>query len=212
MSARQIARLGLALLGTYLIVEALAQGVNSVTARPLLILEKDATVPELINSMIASTAIGLGCSRIRDASRRDPDLEEQILGALVVFRFSRPRCSFEDAGFGDLIDLRVGDARDTLQDCGGSVDLVLLDGFKDIELEVLQILQPQLRPGVLVFTDSIFALKADHTDRRRYVADPQNGFRAVVLPLEDGMEATVYTGAGTPTLGRTTGHGETLPG
>ncbi len=105
------------------------------------------------------------------------------------------RANFAEAGVGDLVDLRVGDARETLRDCGGSVDLVLLDGFKDIELEVLQILQPQLRPGALVFTDNIFTFKADNADKRRYVADPRNGFRAVVLPLKDGMEAAVYTGA-----------------
>jgi predicted O-methyltransferase YrrM len=105
------------------------------------------------------------------------------------------RANFAEAGVGDLMDLRVGDARETLRDCGGSVDLVLLDGFKDIELEVLQILQPQLRPGALVFTDNIFTFKADNADKRRYVADPRNGFRAVVLPLKDGMEAAVYTGA-----------------
>ena len=108
------------------------------------------------------------------------------------------RANFAEAGVGDLIDLRVGDARETLQDCGGPVDLVLLDGFKDIELEVLQILQPQLRPGALVFTDNIFTFKADNADKRRYVADPRNGFRAVVLPLKDGMEVAVYTGTGSP--------------
>jgi predicted O-methyltransferase YrrM len=106
------------------------------------------------------------------------------------------RANFAEAGVGDLIDLRVGDARETLQDCGGSVDLVLLDGFKDIELEVLRLLQPQLRPGALVFTDNVFTFKADNADKRRYVADPRNGFRAVVLPLKDGMEAAVYTGIG----------------
>jgi hypothetical protein len=27
------------------------------------------------------------------------------------------------------------------------------------------------------------------------MADPRNGFRAIVLPLKDGMEVAVYTGA-----------------
>jgi len=106
------------------------------------------------------------------------------------------RANFAEAGVGDLIDLRLGDARETLRDCGGPVDLVLLDGFKDIELEVLRILQPQLRSGALVFTDNIFTFKADNADKRRYIADPRNGFRAIVLPLKDGMEAAVYTGTG----------------
>ena len=104
------------------------------------------------------------------------------------------RANFSEAGVADLIDLRVGDARETLKDCGGSLDLVLLDGWKDIELDVLRILQPQLRRGALVFTDNIFTFEADNRGQREYMADPRNGFRAVVLPLKDGMEAAVYTG------------------
>ncbi len=104
------------------------------------------------------------------------------------------RANFAEAGVGDLIDLRVGDARETLKDCGGPLDLVLLDGWKDIELDVLRILQPQLRRGALVFTDNIFTFEADNRGQREYMADPRNGFRAVVLPLKDGMEAAVYTG------------------
>ncbi len=106
------------------------------------------------------------------------------------------RANFAEAGVSDLIDLRIGDARETLKDCGGSLDLVLLDGWKDIELEVLRLLQPQLRPGSLVFTDNIFTFEADNRDQRDYMGDPRNGFRAVVLPLKDGMEAAVYTGTG----------------
>ena len=105
------------------------------------------------------------------------------------------RTNFAEAGVGDLIDLRVGDARETLKDCGGPLDLVLLDGWKDIELDVLKILKPQLRPGALVFTDNVFTFRADNQGQREYMANPHNGFRAVVLPIKDGMEAAVYSGA-----------------
>jgi len=109
------------------------------------------------------------------------------------------RANFAEAGVGDLIDLRVGDARETLKECGGPLDMVLLDGWKDIELDVLRLLQPQLRPGALVFTDNIFSFVADNRGQREYMGDPRNGFRAVVLPLKDGMEAAVYTGTYTGT-------------
>ena len=105
------------------------------------------------------------------------------------------RANFAEAGVSELIDLRVGDARETLKDCGGPLDLVLLDGWKDIELDVLRILEPQLRRGALVFTDNISTFKADNQGQREYMADPRNGFRAIVLPLKDGMEMAVYTGA-----------------
>ena len=103
------------------------------------------------------------------------------------------RANFAEAGVSELVDLRVGDARETLKDCGGPLDLVLLDGWKDIELDVLRILLPQLSPGALVFTDNIFTFEADNRGQREFMADPRNGFRAMVLPLKDGMEMAVYT-------------------
>lgn len=105
------------------------------------------------------------------------------------------RANFAEAGVSEIIDLRVGDARETLKNCGGPLDLVLLDGWKDIELDVLRTIQPQLRRGALVFTDNIFTFEADNRAQRKYMADPGNGFRAVVLPVKDGMEMAVYTGA-----------------
>ncbi len=102
--------------------------------------------------------------------------------------------NFAQAGVSEFIDLRVGDARETLKDCGGPLDLVLLDGWKDIELDVLRILQPQLRAGALVFTDNIRTFQADNRRQREYMADPRNGFRGIVMPLKDGMEVAVYTG------------------
>jgi predicted O-methyltransferase YrrM len=104
------------------------------------------------------------------------------------------RRNFAEAGVSELIDLRVGDARETLKDCGGELDLVLLDGFKDIELDVLRALKPQLRRGALVFTDNIHTFRADNEEHHAYMANPTNGFRTIVLPLKDGMEMAVYTG------------------
>ena len=104
------------------------------------------------------------------------------------------RANFAEAEVSEFIDLRIGDARETLKDCGGPLDLVLLDGWKDIEVDVLRVLKPQLRRGALVFTDNIFTFRGDNEGQREYMADPQNGFRAIVLPLKDGMEMAVYTG------------------
>jgi predicted O-methyltransferase YrrM len=119
----------------------------------------------------------------------------QVIGSEILpEKAAVARANFVEAGLSDFIDLRVGDARETLKDCGGPLDLVVLDGWKDIELDVLRILQPQLRRGALVFTDNIFTFKADNQGQREYMADPRNGFRGVVLPLKEGMEMAVYTG------------------
>jgi predicted O-methyltransferase YrrM len=118
-----------------------------------------------------------------------------VIGTEIVpEKAEAARRNFAEAGVSELIDLRVGDARETLKDCGGELDLVLLDGFKDIEVDVLRALKPQLRHRALVFTDNIHTFKADNEEHHAYMADPTNGFRTIVLPLKDGMEMAVYTG------------------
>ena len=42
----------------------------------------------------------------------------------------------------------------------------------------------------------LWRFEADNRGQREYMADPRNGFRAIVLRLKDGMEAAVYTGSG----------------
>ncbi len=45
-----------------------------------------------------------------------------------------------------------------------------------------------------MFSDNIHTFEADNREQLEYMADPRNGFRAIVLPLKDGMEVAVYTG------------------
>lgn len=94
------------------------------------------------------------------------------------------------AGFADLVEIRAGDARATLRDVGGPVDLVLLDGEYAHYLPVLRLLEPQLRPGAVIVADN--ALDPDYLD---YVRNPANGYRSTLAPLGDGrnIELTTWT-------------------
>ena len=47
---------------------------------------------------------------------------------LEASKAARARANLEAAGLADLVDIRVGDARETLVDVGGDINLVLLDG------------------------------------------------------------------------------------
>lgn len=104
----------------------------------------------------------------------------------------RALANFEEAGVAKWVDLRIGDARETLKDCGGPVDLLLLDGWKDIELDILKTVEPQLRSGALVFLDNVDTFKVDNRELLDYMADPASGYRSVLLPLKDGMQMSVY--------------------
>src|SRR5690349_15700226 len=65
------------------------------------------------------------------------------------------RRSFGEAGLADAVDLRVGDALETLRDITSDVSVVFLDGWKNIYLPVLQMLEPALKPGALVVADDL---------------------------------------------------------
>jgi predicted O-methyltransferase YrrM len=69
------------------------------------------------------------------------------------------RRNIDEAGLSDFVEIREGDAQQTLQNPGGSVDMVLLDGFKQLYLPMLQMLTPHLRRGAIVVADNIFTFR-----------------------------------------------------
>lgn len=98
------------------------------------------------------------------------------------------RRNIDEAGLNDVVEIREGDAQQTLQDPGGSVDMVLLDGFKQLYLPMLQLLTPRLRKGAVVVADNIFTFRFALAPYVSYVQGPANGFLSMTLFLGDGME------------------------
>ena len=102
------------------------------------------------------------------------------------------RANLDEAGVGDAVTVLVGDALETLIDVPGPVGLALLDGWKDLYVPVLRLLEPKLAPGALVAgDDSTFPALADYL---KYVRDPANGYVSVAFPVEDGVEISSWTG------------------
>ncbi len=100
--------------------------------------------------------------------------------------------NLREAGVGAAVTILEGDALQTLADVPGPVGLALLDGWKDLCLPVLRLLEPKLAPGALVAgDDSNFPGMADYL---AYVRDPANGYVTVAFPVEDGMEISCWTG------------------
>jgi predicted O-methyltransferase YrrM len=102
------------------------------------------------------------------------------------------RANLEAAGVGARVTILIGDALQTLAEVPGPVGLVLLDGWKDLCLPVLRLLEPRLAPGALVVADDItFPSMADYL---AYVRDPASGYVSVEFPVGDGMEISSWTG------------------
>ena len=96
-----------------------------------------------------------------------------------------------EAGLSECAEVRLGDARETLADIPAPIDLVLLDGGKELYLPMLQMLAPKLRPGAVVLADNIRTFRRALAPYVAYVQSGRNGFRSLTLPLKDGLEYSV---------------------
>ena len=94
---------------------------------------------------------------------------------------ARARANLEAAGLADLVEIREGDALETLKDVGGEVDLLLLDGAFSLYLPILRLIEPRLRPGAAILAENAF--EPDYLD---HVRTPANGYFSQALPLDEG--------------------------
>ena len=99
-----------------------------------------------------------------------------------------------DAGLDRFVDVRVGDARETLKAAGGPVDFLLLDSWIPLVRPVMDAVAPQLRPGAIVVCDNVQIYEREYLDYTSFVRNPGNGFRSVLLSHEGGLEISVKLG------------------
>lgn len=101
-------------------------------------------------------------------------------------KITAAQANLDEAGVADPVTILAGDALATLADIPGPIGLVLLDGWKDLCLPVLRLLEDRLAPGALVVADDTsFTSMAGYLE---YVRDPANGYVTTAFPVEDGME------------------------
>jgi len=95
------------------------------------------------------------------------------------------------AGLHNYVELRRGDALQTLRDLPLEVTVVFLDGMKELYVPVLKLLEPALQPGALVMADDIELFPAALEPYLNYVREPGNGYVSVTVPIGDGIEVSV---------------------
>jgi predicted O-methyltransferase YrrM len=96
-----------------------------------------------------------------------------------------------EAGLDGVAEVRLGDALQTLRDVPSPIDLVLLDGWKDLYLPMIEMLAPKLRPGAVVLADNVRTFKRALAAYLDYVQSGRNGFQSVTLPFPSGFEYSV---------------------
>ncbi|OBK79320.1 O-methyltransferase [Mycobacterium sp. 1274761.0] len=133
---------------------------------------------------VVEFGMSLGISAIHLASAvRDNGAGRVVTTELSAHKVAVAGRNFVDAGLDDVITVLHGDALETLASVEGPVQFVLLDGWKDLYLQVLHLLEPRLAPGALVVADntSMPGLQP-YLD---YLRDPANGYVSVHFPVRD---------------------------
>ena len=118
-----------------------------------------------------------------------------VIGSeLEPSKHAKAREHLREAGLDSFADVRLGDAAQTLADVVAPIDMVLLDGWKDLYLPILKLLQPKLRPRAVVLADNIFTFRKALRPYVEYVQSGANGFVSSTLDIADGFELSVFTG------------------
>jgi predicted O-methyltransferase YrrM len=144
--------------------------------------------PELIVEF--GTSFGLSTIHMAAAVR------DNGFGRLVTTEQSKNKASraaqhLAEAGLVDLVEIREGDAFQTLTG-SDQIDLLLLDGWKPLYLPLLRHLEPALLPGCLVIADDVISHSEQLAPYLAYVRNPANGYVSCQISLDDGLELSIF--------------------
>jgi len=103
----------------------------------------------------------------------------------------KARGHFDQADLSPLVDLRVGDLRETLTDVAGPIDFMLIDIWTPMARPALSLIAPRLREGAVVICDNTLQFRDAYCDYFEFIRDPRNRLQTMTLPFEGGLEFTV---------------------
>ncbi len=112
------------------------------------------------------------------AALRDNGGGQLISSEFEPGKVQRARAHLAEAGLDDLVEIRQGDALQTLSDdLPGAINLVLLDGAKALYADILDLLEDRLAPGALIVADNA----DDAPDYLARVRAPGSGYLSVAV-------------------------------
>jgi predicted O-methyltransferase YrrM len=144
---------------------------------------------------IVEFGMSFGISALHLASAvRDNGSGRVVTTELSADKIAAAKHTFVETGLDDLITILDGDALSTLADLSGPVGFVLLDGWKELYLPVIKLLEPHLPPGALVVADN--TEMADAQPYLDYVRNTENGYVSFNFAAResDSMEISCHVG------------------
>lgn len=136
---------------------------------------------------IVEFGTSFGISTIHLASAlRDNGGGRLVTSEFEPSKIARAQSNLEAAGLLDLVEIRQGDALQTLRsNLPESIDLVLLDGAKALYSDILNLVEPRLRAGALLIADN-----ADHCpEYLARVRNVESGYLSI--PFAEDVELSM---------------------
>ncbi|NLR98249.1 O-methyltransferase [Rhizobium sp. P38BS-XIX] len=156
--------------------------------------ETGALLYMLARSTAARTIVEFGTSFGISALYLSAALRDNGGGRLITTEFepskvAKARANLTAGGLIDLVEIREGDALQTLsRDLPQSIDLLLLDGAKALYPDILKLVEGHLRPGALVVADN-----ADFCpEYLEWVRSPGSGYMST--PFAEDIELSMRLG------------------
>lgn len=133
------------------------------------------------------TSIGISTLHLA-AALRDNGGGRLITTEFEPSKIARARDNLAAGGLTDLVELREGDALETLgADLPETIDLLLLDGAKALYPDVLSLVESRLRPGAFIVADN-----AGHSPD--YLARVRSGEGYLSIYVADDVELSLRLG------------------
>lgn len=114
-----------------------------------------------------------------------------ISSEIEVHKAEIARDNLALCGLSDIVEVRVGDALRTLSEDLPIVDMIFLDGWKNLYLPLLRILEPRLRIGGAVLADNMHSFPEELRPYLDYISQPNADYSSAVLPIGDGIAYSV---------------------
>lgn len=97
--------------------------------------------------------------------------------------------NFKKAGVNNLIEVRIGDALQTLKDYHEPIDLLLLDGWKDLYLSLFRMLEPNFHTNTIIYVDNAEmadtkAFLKEVGANKRYHIQPKFGSKVSLITIK----------------------------
>ena len=99
------------------------------------------------------TSFGISTIYLADAVRQTGG--KVITTELLESKATRAIQNISKAGLNDYVEVRIGDAMETLKGHTDPIDFLFLDGWKDLYLPLFQLLEPQFHANTIIYADNM---------------------------------------------------------